>query len=237
MKNMITAIKRYFAPTLLVGIVVALVVFLTIWFRGEAVIEQIAIQGDINAAQEKETLTVLEPHVIANSFTTVSLDNVADEIAQIDWVDKVSLRRSWPDTLIVDVKPHKPIARWNKASFISANGSIFDETAQSIMNLPQLYAEKGQEKQVMHFYLQAVEVLNPYQIKIDALHFTGAGTWKLLLSNDLIVHVDNVEPASKMQHFIETLNSDLRSRKSQIAAADLRYPHGFAIQWKTNKRS
>lgn len=237
MRLKLSLIKSYLLPLIVISGIAAIIAVIIIWFNNEAVIKQIKIEGSINPEQEKQALSVLEEHVTNTSFTSLSLGNLAQHIEQIPWVDTVSLRRNWPDTLVVEMAAHKPIARWNESGFISADGSIFEQTTASTLYLPHLFAQQGQEKRAMHFYLQAMEVLNPYQLKLEALHLTAAGTWKLLLSTGLVVHVDNHQPEVKVQKFIETLNRDLKTRQSQIAVADLRYPHGFAIQWKINTSS
>ncbi len=57
------------------------------------------------------------------------------------WVRKVALRRQWPRRLEVTIEEHSPLARWNDAGLVNAQGEVF--VADYDGELPQFDGPEG----------------------------------------------------------------------------------------------
>ena len=62
---------------------------------------------------------------LSGTFFTMNLDRSRAALARVPWVRKVALRRQWPQRLEVEIEEHAPLARWNDAALVNAEGEVF----------------------------------------------------------------------------------------------------------------
>jgi len=77
-------------------------------------------------------------------FVSTDLGELRRRVKAIDWVDRVNVGRSWPDTLIVRVTEHQAAARWGENGLLNVRGELFTEQAQhEFPELPRLAGPRG----------------------------------------------------------------------------------------------
>lgn len=220
---------------LFLGLVSVAAMLAFLWFRQSVVIEQLQIEGTLSETQRDEVLNLVQQQVMKKNFADLPLRQLVQQVEAINWVDQAALRRLWPDTLVVEVQHHTPIAYWNEDSFVSASGQIFKKINVPTERLPRLYASNDQSIEMMTFYLMVNELLMPYQWRVDALNRNANGDWMVLLNNQMIIKVADQSAERRLRQLLAILHEPLKAKRGEIAQVDLRYPHGFAIAWKTKK--
>lgn len=194
-----------------------------------ATLNVVGISSDI----EKQQITQHLQPVVQNNYFTSDLEQIRDRALDIPWVDRVVVSRTWPNSISVRIVPRHAIARWGTGRLLSDAGVIFTEaTVRDNSKLPMLHGPLGQSKAMMRRYNEINQLFQPAQLRLKDLYLTDRMTWFMQFDSGLRVIVDQDQTMSKLQRLNQLAQSDLKPVWSQVAAIDLRYRNGLAIQWK-----
>ena len=98
----------------------------------------------------------------------------------LDWVDRVSVGRAWPDKVIVRITEHQAAARWGENGLLNVRGELFTEHAQhAFPELPSLAGPPGTEQDVARRYLAVRGRLAEADLKLERLSEDERGAWSL----------------------------------------------------------
>ena len=90
---------------------------------------------------------------INGTFFTADLAQTKAAFESLPWVRSASVRRQWPDRLVVRLEEHRALARWNDeggARFVSIHGEAFNAPGETALGarLPLLTGPEGSEREV-----------------------------------------------------------------------------------------
>lgn len=190
--------------------------------------------GDINAAEQRQLQQKIQPLVHQNYFSA-DLVSIRDAALSLSWVESVTVTRHWPDGLLVRVIPRQPIARWGSGRLLSGRGVVFSEAVwRDRQELPLLHGPINQSLAMMQQYQQIDQWFVPLGLRLKELYLTDRMTWFMSFDSGMRVIVDQEQTNLKLQRLSELGQQDAKLRElwPRIAAVDLRYRNGMAIQWK-----
>ena len=87
-------------------------------------ISSVKIEGEFKYL-DKEQLKNQSMPVVDGGFFSVDLLAVRNVLIGLPWVEDVSVRRQWPDQLLVRVIEKKPVVYWGDNAVLSAKGVLF----------------------------------------------------------------------------------------------------------------
>ncbi len=149
----------------------------------------------------------------------------------VPWVQSVSVRRVWPDTLYVNVTEHTPIARWGEQGLLSSAGKVFSPEVSSFPpGLPELHGPDGTQATVLAQYRSMSALIAPLQLHIKRLELDERRAWRLSLDNGIELLLGRTDSAAHMQRFARVYPS-LAASPRTIERVDLRYHNGLAVRW------
>jgi cell division protein FtsQ len=158
---------------------------------------------------------------------------VQQAIADLPWVQRASVRRSWPSTLSVTVEEERAAARWGKAGLLNVYGELFvAETSHIPAELPRLSGPEGTELTVARRFFDLDTQLEQRGLTAVSLSIDARGSWKLGLSNGMQVRFGAVALEGRTARFFEALDGLLVPVADKVDYIDMRYTNGFAIGWK-----
>ncbi|WOE30959.1 MULTISPECIES: cell division protein FtsQ/DivIB [unclassified Acinetobacter] len=185
------------------------------------------------SAQEREKVEKYVAPMIKHNYFTSDLKQIRDKTLELPWVDSVVVSRSWPNSIRIRIVPKHAIARWGTGRLLSDNGDIFSEViAKNNQQLPLLHGPIRQAKTMMRRYNEINQLFLPVNLRLKELYLTDRMTWFMQFDSGLRVIVDQEQMMSKLQRLSYLAQNDLKPVWNQIAAIDLRYRNGMAIQWK-----
>ncbi len=194
-------------------------------------IEWIELEGDFERVTAEQVRTAVMPHV-TGGFFSVSVDEVVQAVADINWVSAAAARKVWPDRIVVRVVEHQPVARWNDVALISSTGQVFEvPEAPLIRGLPMLSGADQSAPKVVDFLNRSNTVLSQTGLSVVALALSERGAWTATLSGDIQVQLGREDPLGRIEKFAAAYQSSLRADERRIVSVDLRYPNGMAVQW------
>lgn len=181
----------------------------------------------------RETQQMLLP-LVSKGFFAVEVDLIKEQLLQRPWVADVSVRRVWPDQVVIAISERKPLARWNENSLLSATGEVFNPAVESFpADLPHFIAPEGQQMSVLEFYSEINNLLNPLHLKIKRLALSPYLSWDLEFENGMKVRLGYKDVLTRVSHFVKVYSKIVGERAGDVDYVDLRYPNGLAVRWKT----
>jgi cell division protein FtsQ len=175
---------------------------------------------------------------IAAGFLTVDLGVLRERVEALDWVDRASIGRRWPDTLIVRVTEHQAAARWGATGLLNVRGELFTERSQhAFPELPSLAGPPGSERDVARRYLALRGKLAEADLALDTLELDERGAWRLVLAGGQEVRLGRREIDERLYRFFDVVAPALADTFKRVEYVDLRYTNGFAVGWRDGSPS
>jgi len=196
-------------------------------------IEFVVIEGELLRVTENDVQAAVF-NFINRSMVSVDLDQVKAALEGNAWIKSASLRRKWPNTLIVDVTEEVPIARWGDSQLLNQDGNIFSPPVVDLqLNLAKLSGPPGSEKRVMEQYQVFNQLLYPKNIRIASLDLNTRGAWTVKLINGVTLSVGSISPVMRVRRFARIYDTVFAAHMADIERFDLRYEDGIAVAYKT----
>lgn len=161
------------------------------------------------------------------NFFTVDLDKLRGSLEHLPWVRNVSIRREFPDSLVVRMEEHQALARWNGSSLVNKQGEVFSATTDK--ELPAFSGQDGTAAEVTQQYVQFSQQLGSLNLKVTQLYLSPRHAWQMKLSNGMVLELGREEMQQRLARFVEVYPYSLASMHGSVKYVDLRYRNGFAV--------
>lgn len=196
---------------------------------------QVAVVGELSVRQHAVLMQQLQP-LVKTGYFTADLTQIRDGALSQPWVDQVTVTRQWPNGIVVRVMPRHPVARWGSGRLLSDQAVVFVEVEPvDRRDLPLLHGPASQSQLMMQQYQQINQWFSPLGLRLQELHLTERMTWFMKFDSGLRVIVDQEQTHTKLQRLSYLAQQGLQDAWPHIAAIDLRYRNGMALQWRTGR--
>ena len=194
----------------------------------------IVISGQIET-REQDVVDVLQ---LTQTRSLVGFDAKAarDRIAELPWVDEVTVRKLYPGKLIVEMREKRAFAVWQKDEHLSvvqqsgdliSRFGISDLLNNRFAHLPHLIGAGAAAAagEILPIAAQYPEIAN----RVLSYSRVGDRRWNINLDGGLVVKLPetNLEDALKI---LASLQQERRVLVRQIASIDLRVSGRVALQ-------
>ena len=208
------------------------------------------------AAHVTETqIRLVAERQVRGTFFTVDLESVRSSLEKLPWVREARVERRWPDTLVVSLVEHVPLARWNDNALVSETGAVF--VAALSQPLPRLSGPEDSSTEVVAAYRTYQKALAPLGMTIDELRLSPRRAWRLRLDNGMQIALGREQANVRLARFVAfyprvfaaplvapfvtplvanaaaTNTTEIPIETAPPAhpvTVDLRYPDGFAVR-------
>lgn len=167
-------------------------------------------------------------------FFTVDVNAMKLAVEKLPWVKHASVRRVWPDTLIINVTERRPVAYWGKKGLVSMDGKLFypDMTTFN-KKIPVFIAPDGLEKECLREYSDAVGLLKPLNLIITKVEFNARHALSIEFDTNIKLVLGRHNKFYRLQRFSRIYPS-IKNHIENIASVDMRYTNGFSVGWRKN---
>jgi len=192
----------------------------------------IRIESPLVQLTQEDIRNAVRTHV-KDGFLTADVDEVRKELEALPWVATASVRREWPDLLVVKVAEQTATARWSAGGLLNPRGELFVPTAmQQWSGLPLLRGPAQSEKVLMKEYQAMQSMLAPLGLRISHLTMNERRAWSLNLESGLQLRLGRKDMHSRLLRFVRVFARVLKPKMEKIDSVDLRYTNGFAVRWR-----
>lgn len=182
----------------------------------------------------------IETIIIKNlkgGFFSLKESELKNSLTTLPWVDAVSIRRVWPDTLVVSLSEQKALARWNNEAVFNRNGIVFTPPIKTIPNnLPSLIGPADSQEEVFNQFIILQKQLSTLHLGISNLTLNDRHSWLMVLSNGIKVIIGDTDVDNRITKFLEFYPQLIKNKSSEIKYVDLRYSNGMAVKWKDGQK-
>lgn len=224
------------------------VIGLVRWLPSQPV-ETIEVSGDFEHLSLEQLHAVLEEQ-FGHELLKAPLADIQRKVATLVWVDKVDVRRIWPDKIEIRVTEHKPAYRWRDAggqrALIAESGlMIWDANAASqteYQDLAVLVGEASAVSVITEGFVQLKSWLGN-SLDLAELERTDYNAWIAVvegkpvhLGSGLAGSLPDEEASEKViaqlrVARLKTLHAELAGEWQKVKYLDLRHAGGVAVAW------
>lgn len=196
------------------------------------------VRIDALSELHSQTLLAQELEMIeGRPLLWLELDSLRDKLEALPWVNRVRLRRVWPDQLLVQVFEHVPVARWGNEALLSEQAKVFRPPPETLPEaLPRLSGPERYATDVLEGYRTMSRLLNETGQDIAALRLDERLAWSLRLESGLAIELGREQPVLRLQRLMRVFAQQLAAYGDQMERVDLRYVNGFAVSWKEHAK-
>lgn len=195
-------------------------------------VEQVTIEGPFQRVTARHLEGVVRNFLPAGVLA-VDLAAVRAAVTTLDWIDRATVERRWPDALHVTVTEQMPAARWGENGLLNVRGELFVTEARHVpAELPRLDGPPGSEWQVAQRYLAMRDRLLEAGLALSALTLDARGAWNARLANGVEVRLGREQSDRRIELFVALVAPMIAARAGDVDYVDMRYSNGFAIGWQ-----
>jgi cell division protein FtsQ len=174
---------------------------------------------------------------LKGNFFTTDLEQVREAFESVPWVRQATVRREWPNQLIVELEEHVALGTWGEdGRILSVKGDLFTVNLAEVddeQKLPKFDGPEGSEKEVLARFAQLRDWFAPLKLTPQVLSLSSRYAWTVKLDNGTRVALGREQDQNTMKTRVERLVGiypQLVSRLgSAIGTIDMRYPNGLAL--------
>ncbi len=194
-------------------------------------LETVRFDGDLDRLREEDLRRALSDH-LAGGFLGVDVAAIRHSVERLPWVDTAITRRVWPDTLQITLTEQQPVARWGGVALMNARAQVFQPRELPGLSLPDLTGPPGSAARVLETYRNLQAVLEPLGMSLAAVTLDERRAWTLRLAGGGQIYLGREAPHARLSRLAAAWSLIPEAQTRQLAAADLRYPNGFALRWQ-----
>ena len=173
---------------------------------------------------------------LKGNFFTANLDSVRQVFEAVPWVRRATVRREWPNQLIVTLEEHEALGTWGEdGRLLSTKGDVFTANlaeAEEDHDLPEFDGPEGSEKEVLSRYDELRKWFAPLQLVPQALSLSSRYAWTVKLDNGMSVALGREQTSTTLKERVDRLLGiypQLVEHLPEIETIDMRYQNGLAL--------
>ena len=174
---------------------------------------------------------------IRGNFFTTDLEQVRTTFEAVPWVRRATVRREWPNGLIVEVEEHEALGTWGEGRLLSVKGDVFTANiaeADDDHELPAFFGPAGSEKDVLARFSELRSWFAPVKLVPQELALSSRYAWTVKLDNGMSVELGREQDKNTVKARVQRLvgvypQLVARLQEGRIDTIDMRYPNGLAL--------
>jgi len=192
----------------------------------------VRVTGELRHTPREALEAAVADHV-DGSMLEVDVAAVRAAAMRLPWVEDVSVRRVWPESLHIRVLEREPVARWGAGGLLEVSGALFHpEDASAFSSLPLLEGPSGTPIEMLERYWTIESLLRPLGRRVSRLTLSERHSWRAELDNGLVLVLGQGSSAERLERFVRAFETVLAGRLQGIERVDLRYANGFTVRWR-----
>jgi len=175
---------------------------------------------------------------IRGNFFTADLEQVRSTFETVPWVRRATVRREWPNALVVEVEEHEALGTWGEdGRLLSVKGDVFTANVaetEDEQGLPAFDGPVGSEKEVLARFNELRTAFAQVELVPQELSLSNRYAWTVKLDNGMSVALGREQDRNTLRRRVQRLvgvypQLVARLQEGRIDTIDMRYPNGLAL--------
>ena len=201
-------------------------------------ITTVKIEGMTNAAQRAEVQSIVDAH-LGRGVLSTDVHAIGEGLRRLEWTRQVSVRRIWPDRIVVELSRATPIARWNRDRLLGEDGRTYPLDAQHVElaarsggEMPALFGPEAESREVLERYQVLRDTAAVAGLAVTSAGVDAQGEWSMVLDNRIPVQLGSTDMLVRARRVIDLYTRHLAAVGDTVASVDSRYSNGVAVAWR-----
>lgn len=207
-------------------------------------IRVVTLEGDLSHVSPALIRSQVLPRLSGNYFT-LNLREARRTFETVPWVRRATVRRIWPDRLVVSLEQHQAAAYWERDDgdhlLVNRFGEVFEANLGDVEDddLPTLRGPDGSAAAVWTMYRRLAPPLAGLGDALDILRLSPRGSWQATLASGARLELgrgSDDEVVQRTGRFVATIGQ-VTTRMAGAARgaggieyADLRHADAYALR-------
>lgn len=230
--------RRRLGPPIAAGLVVLVLVASAaggwLWLASAErfPLKAVRLDGRLLKVAEAELQQAILPY-LNKGMLGLDIDRIRHALEALPWIAEVTVRRQWPDALVVELVERVAVARWNDG-LLSDSGVLFEPRQETFPpKLPLLQGPADSVSSIWARFRRLEAIFGGAGLEITALRLDERRAWTAELTDGVVVKLGVDETDAAAERFVRALPRIGAPAESRLARVDLRYPNGFALAWSS----
>ena len=167
--------------------------------RADLPIKEIMIKGQYDSIDSEQINLIANKYLIGNFFT-INLKSTQNAFKKLPWIRDVSVRRKWPDKLLITIEEHNVLARWGNLGLVNNFGEIFNAAFQD--DLPVFNGDEKFVTDITKKYYKINKILSKELIQVGTISLSNRLSWEIVTDNQLKIILGQDNVLKKLSLFI-----------------------------------
>lgn len=190
-------------------------------------LREVKVDGQLTHVTREQIKLIVARHLKGNFFT-LNLERTREAFQKLPWARNVTVRRQWPDQIVVVVEEHEALARWGNLALVNRHGELFHAAADA--ELPVFYGPGDGVMEVTKGYGLYSQALNRANIKIEQVILSPRRAWEIKTDQGMLIVLGRVDVVNRLERFVKAYEHTISQLNVKLKYVDLRYPNGFAVR-------
>lgn len=209
------------------------------WIELDAPISSVRVEGQLDAAERAAIRQVVVAELRAGvhgaagpsgGILSTDLEALQQAIRDLSWPRHVTIRRLWPDGLVVSVDKEMVIAAWRDA-YLNTEGKVVQWPVVRA-DLPIFDCQVSQPRAAMEVYQRLNDATARVGLRIDRLAQNELGEWTVSFSGGIKLVLGSERLTQRVARFLVVYERELVHKKDSVEQVDARYANGVAVRWR-----
>ena len=193
-------------------------------------IQKIAVDGEFLNLKTTDVEELVSQAVVGGFFS-LDVAYLRTKILNNPWIESVSVRRIWPDSIRVSIREQDPVAYWGKHALLNKEADIFAPVKlETNANLANLDGPIGTEAAVLQRFRELKPIFDDLGIALQSLHMNERRSWTIGTADGVQIHLGRDNLAAKIRRFKTAFKASLTNDWDSVARIDLRYTNGLTVK-------
>ncbi len=195
------------------------------WFP----LQVVEVKGEFSHL-DRSHLEQVVAGVMRGGFFAVDIQQIQQAVQTLPWVYRVSIRRRWPDKLVMQVEEQIQLANWTEDALVNLQGEIFRPDNKDPKISLVLFGADEEANEVVDLYREVSEQTIEQGFTMTRFGKDLHRDWVVEFDNGLKITMGRDHASEKLQRFFALLPA-ISTAGKQAQIVDLRYEQGFSILW------
>lgn len=191
-------------------------------------IEHLKLNGEFNRINVPQLQQSIKP--LAKGFFSTNMMKLKREIERMPFVDEVSIKRIWPNTLLLTLTEIEFVADWGKDAALTSHGQVMPIKVQSEKQLPVFFGPENQASKMLEQYKELSTLLLPYNLSIAELSLNLRNSWRITLDNGTQILLGRKDIYPHLATFLQVYPKIKKLQDEKIVSIDLRHSNGLSVK-------
>jgi len=203
------------------------------WVAVNRPLATVVVEGSLSVEERAAVQRALTP-ALQTRLLSLDLAALVTQVESLSWPQMVSVRRVWPDQVVVSVVKQQVVAAWNDDRYLTSTGQVV-HLVNAPKQLPKLRCMATDPQIALEIYQRLAALAARQGGQLVALNENSVGEWKVTLAPNLGVMLGGGtslgELALRLERFFVVRAQRPDEPGRQLRSADARYANGIALRW------